>query len=492
LAQAVFVLRAFIVGCCCQFPNAAAVMSWTEQWVSAVEAIRSDLGYDNSAEQLRALTKTGLLKLTDLRDNPDRFFEAHRLLAERAPTLGPGFWIRFTVHYNLCFGSVLAVGSEEQIQQLDDIQQNGLLGCFALTEKLAGVNSGMVVQTTADWDDEAREFVLESASEGAHKNWISQGLIADLACVVADLRLHGRSYGAHAFLVEFRKDGKVLPNIELGDMGEKTVGNDLDNAWIAFHKMRVPHRTLLSRYAEVIPGNGGSYVSKAKGFNNMMMIGQRLFSGRVAVSQAALTFTRKLYDSTRTFSDGKVVWGPNGNTRLTAIPQLNALYSHADSRLKRLEAFLSECQGQLAGHLKSETLPSAQLQDAIACAKIVASETSIDLCFRLKQDVGSFALMGHKGFDQMDFLQACKFAEGDSRILMQKLARDRVRSSKQIGSEKEQSLAAELKQVAGQGPQAWDENFERVYELAWAVVTRIVGNFVPGEPLPLPIGLSRL
>merc|ERR1719410_768823 len=244
--------------------------------------------------------------------------------------------------------------------------------------------------------------------------------------------------------------------------------------------MRVPHRTLLSRYAEVIPGNGGSYVSKAKGFTNMMMIGQRLFSGRVAVAQAALTFTRNLYDSTRTFSDGKVVWGPHSNTRLTAIPQLNALYGHADKRLKRLETFLSECERQLAGHLKSETLPPTQLQDAIACAKIAASETSIDLCFRLKQDVGSFALMGQKGFDQMDFLQACKFAEGDSRILMQKLARDRVRSSKQIGSEKEQSLVAELKQVAGQGPQAWDENFEQVYELAWTVVTRIVGNYVPG------------
>jgi len=168
------------------------------------------------------------------------------------------------------------------------------------------------------------------------------------------------------------------------------------------------------------------------------------------------------------------------------------LYGHADRRLKRLEQFVSECGSQLAGHLKSETSPPVQLQDAIACAKIAASETSIDLCFRLKQDVGSFALMGQTGFDQMDFLQACKFAEGDSRILMQKLARDRVRSSKQIGSEKEQSLVTELKQVAGQGPKAWDENFERVYELAWTVVTRIVDNFVPGEQMPMPIGLSRL
>ncbi len=46
-------------------------------------------------------------------------------------------------------------------------------------------------------------------------------------------------------------------------------------------------------------------------------------------------------------------------------------------------------------------------------------ETSIELCHRLKQEVGSFALMAGTGFERTDYLQCCKFAEGDSRILMQ-------------------------------------------------------------------------
>merc|ERR1719240_253248 len=146
--------------------------SWSEQYKQAIQSIRSDLGYENSAEQLWLLTKNGLLKFADIHNNPARFFEAHRLLADHAPQLGPGFWIRFTVHYNLCFGSVLAVGSDEQVQQLEGIQKKGLLGCFALTEKLAGVNSGMIVQTTADWDDAAQEFIINSPTEGSRKNWI--------------------------------------------------------------------------------------------------------------------------------------------------------------------------------------------------------------------------------------------------------------------------------------------------------------------------------
>ena len=52
----------------------------------------------------------------------------------------------------------------------------------------------------------------------------------------------------------------------------------------------------------------------------MGMIGQRLFTGRIAVGQAALGFARKLYATTKEYSDGKACWGPKG-----ARPKLCAL-----------------------------------------------------------------------------------------------------------------------------------------------------------------------
>ena len=73
------------------------------------------ISYTDSAARMRVLLKTGLLRHTDLGSNPERFFLAHRLLALHAPQLGPGFWIRFTVHYNLMAGSVLGLGSPEQV-----------------------------------------------------------------------------------------------------------------------------------------------------------------------------------------------------------------------------------------------------------------------------------------------------------------------------------------------------------------------------------------
>lgn len=468
--------------------------SWTEQWIELLDSLPAGIEHADQAEKLRTIEKSGLLTLTDLQTNPARFFEAHRLVAQRCQKLGTGFWVRFTVHYNLCFGTVLAVGNDEQVQQLDEIRKQGKLGCFALTEKLAGVNSGMVVQTTADWDDATQEFVINNETEGSRKNWISAGLVADKALVVADLRVGGKSHGPHAWLVDFRKDGKLDPTVELGDMGIKTVGNDLDNAWISFHKTRVPHSSLLRRYSDVTPGNGGTYVNKAKGFTNMMMIGQRLFTGRVAVAQAALAYTRQLFAKTREYSDNKVCWGPKGDTNLTKVPQLAALYAHAEKKFQRLEAFVGECERLLSVHIEKGTAPPIKLQDSIACAKIAACETCIDLSFRLRQDVGSFALMNDTsfGFGDSDFLQACKFAEGDSRVLLQKLARDRVKAKKQVGSEQEQSMASELQKIAGQGPAAWDENFQMVYDLAWTVVSRLICELSPGEAVDVPMGISKL
>ena len=65
------------------------------------------------------------------------------MLSEFATQLGPGFGIRFTVQFNLFAGTVTAIGNPSQLALLEEMQRLGQLGCFALTEKLAGVNSGL-------------------------------------------------------------------------------------------------------------------------------------------------------------------------------------------------------------------------------------------------------------------------------------------------------------------------------------------------------------
>jgi acyl-CoA oxidase len=238
-------------------PRDAEDGPWATSFASRVANLRSEgVTYEDSAAFLRALTKSGILRFTDIRDRPDRFFLAHRLLAKHAPEHGPGFWIRFTVQFNLFAGTVVALGGPAHLKQLDAIQDAGQLGCFGLTERLAGVNSGLVVDTTATWDASTQCFIINSPSEGAAKNWISQGLCAEKAVCVADLTVGKKRCGPHAFLIDMRNNStlELTPGITVGDMGRKTTGNDLDNAWVRFDSLRVPKSALLNRYGDVING----------------------------------------------------------------------------------------------------------------------------------------------------------------------------------------------------------------------------------------------
>jgi acyl-CoA oxidase len=260
---------------------------WEAAWIAQVGELRDAANYEVSAARLRALIKTKLLLYTDIENEPAKFFTAHRHLVEPKKR-GPGFCVRFTVQYNLFAGTVIGLGDEAQVRSLSAMQEQGLLGCFALTERLAGVNSGLVVQTTATLGPDGR-FHIRSPTPGSWKNWISQGLTADKAVVVADLVVKGKSHGPHAFLVDMRVDGRLVEGISLQDMGRKTIGNDLDNAAIGFD-IHVPQSALLARFARI---EKGTYVQTTGEKMRIEVIGQRLLTGRVAVSQWALEFCKK-------------------------------------------------------------------------------------------------------------------------------------------------------------------------------------------------------
>jgi len=445
---------------------------WTAKFKEVIEGADMGMSYQRGAEWLRGILRSGLLSPTDIRDNPERFFLAHKLIAAHATRFGPGFWIRFTVQYNLFAGSVVALGRPDQIESLS----SNHIGCFGLTEVLAGVNSGLVVETKATYDVSSDEFVIDTPNNGAAKNWISQGLVADRAIVVADLIISGKSYGPQAFLVPFRdsQSGRLLSGIDAVDMGRKTIGNDLDNARLTFRGFRCQRSSLCSRYLEV-DQNGTVKTHGSK--RTMDMIGQRLFTGRVAVAQAALTFTDTLFRLTRGYAELKPCWAPRGaRPSLASIPQLKALLVRADRTIKELKSFVDNVQGKLCDCLRNDRIPTVALQEAIACCKVSAVENSIQLCHELKQEVGSYALMGGVGFENLDFLQCCKFAEGDSRILMQKMARDCVKRSNRLHGEekaKVDELKGAMARVGGKKSKAWDVCWQEVYSLAKAHIARV-------------------
>ena len=510
--------------------------AWRAAWRAKLAEVLATpaSSYADSARRLSALVRTEMLRFEDLVESPAKFFEAHRLLARAGFDQGPGFSIRFTVQYNLFAGTVLELGGPAHVRQLKRMQRDGTLGCFALTERLAGVNSGLVVHTTAAWVPNAKQrdggrFLLRTPDDGATKNWISQGLVAAKAVVVADLLVDDTSFGPHAFLVTLRDTrGRVAKGVSLTDMGGKTTGNDLDNAGIAFDDVWLARDALLDKHCDVFsvsdssssegtPTLRGVYVEResvsetsethtprthTRRLTNMDRVGQRLFTGRVAVAQGAHEFRERLFRRAREAMDAKPCWVPGdaGNTRsLSDVPQLRSLYVEEARRSARTRAFLEAVEAALCASLAARRRPERALVEAVAAAKVRAVDEAIEMTHRLRQEVGSYALMAGTGFEHTDFLQCCKFAEGDSRVLMMKMARDRVgalvKKNRGAGggetaasifasrreAEAAAALAEALKAAASRGSspvEAWDEVSESAYALAAIAIEEIVQKWL--------------
>lgn len=460
-------------------PQAAEV--WRANFIDITKDISSDITYKKSSEELSKLIRTKKLLFTDMRDDPEKFFEAHRLLLAPS-TRGPGFGIRFTVQFNLFAGSILGLGSEEQVKVLDEYQENGTLGCFCLTEKFAGVNSGLIVGTTATWLPEKQMFNLHCPNEGSEKNWISQGLTASHAVVIANLIVEDRNHGPHGFLVNLNS---YRNKIVFTDMGKKTTGNDLDNARIKFNNVEIPKSCLLNKFADI---KNNKYFQPTDQKMRLEVIGQRLLSGRLAISQACLVFTQNLFKKTKEFAKSRRVWAPNNATSyLYELPQLKSLFDDAEERLGNMLKYSMLVEDQINETLKHGTIPSADLVEKIAVAKVVCIETSIRLCFELKQEVGSYGLMDDTGFEHLDFLQCCKFAEGDSRILCQKIARDSMKKFKKnpkgFNDEGVEKACGVLASSLASSKEKnfltnWNNNYRHVYGLAAAVQDMHMKNLI--------------
>lgn len=477
--------------------------AWREAFRREMEYIHGDCEYTESAAMLHRLVKSGVLRYTDLAEDPERFFEAHRMLL--APTRkslseGSGFGVRFTVQFNLFAGSVLGLGSPAQVAQLEAFQERGVLGCFNLTEVYAGVNSGLVVLTTATWSPEKQQFLIEtprgaagdeSGSEGAKKNWISQGLTASYTVVIANLCVGGKFYGPHGFLVQMRDEatGELLPGIAVEDMGRKTVANDLDNARVSFSGVWADKSALLSRFAEI---RDDEYVQTTAERMRIEILGQRLLTGRLAIAQASVQFAQSLFANTKDYAMQKKCWAPKGfrQPALAEVPHIAAIFAEGEAQLAVLGRFNAAVEENLNKVLRANGIPDAAMVEEIAVSKIKSVQTAVTLTDKLGREVGSYALMHESGFGSCHWLYMCQFAEGDSRILLQKLARDSMktfsknpRAGGTTAEELEERRCCALlgKMLAGaktpqDGARLWDENFVLVYQLAEAVCAKHVAR----------------
>jgi len=197
--------------------------------------------------------------------------------------------VKSGVQWGLFGGAIQALGNTDQhARYLPGVMDLSLPGCFAMTETGHG-SDVQSVHTTATYDPETGEFVVDTPTESARKDYIGNAARdGRVAAVFVQLYSLGERHGVHAVLVPLRDDdGEVLPGVEITDDGHKEGLNGVDNGRLAFRGVRVPRENLLDRYGSV--AENGTYSSSIESENRRFftMLGA-LVRGRVSVSGSAV------------------------------------------------------------------------------------------------------------------------------------------------------------------------------------------------------------
>jgi acyl-CoA oxidase len=206
------------------------------------------------------------------------------------------------VHYFLFRPAIEGSGTIEQIRKYaPDTIMGHLYGSFSMTEMGTGSNVPGI-ETTATYDVKTQEFIINTPSLTATKWWI--GGVADISThtiLFARMIVNNEDHGIQMFVVQLRdmETHKVLPNIRIGDCGEKMGRHGIPNGWIQFDNLRIPRDQLLMRFVKVSPDGVVTKQGTAQQAYSALIGGRVVMAGRAANTLAHMLTIAIRYGSVR-------------------------------------------------------------------------------------------------------------------------------------------------------------------------------------------------
>ncbi|XP_018906565.2 peroxisomal acyl-coenzyme A oxidase 3 isoform X1 [Bemisia tabaci] len=210
-------------------------------------------------------------------------------LNEAVNTLSPSLSVKFALGVSLFSICVQNLGTERHSSFIKDVWQNKILACVAVTEVAHGSDTKSL-QTTATYDHNTKEFIINTPCFKAAKCWVGNlGKQCTHALLFAQLVVGKQCHGLHVFIVPIRDPYTMhpYPGIIVGDMGDKAGLNGIDNGFIMFRKYRIPKDYLLNRTGDITPS--GEYESLFQ--NPQQILGaalETLSAGRIGIMQESV------------------------------------------------------------------------------------------------------------------------------------------------------------------------------------------------------------
>ena len=338
--------------------------------------------------------------------------------------------IKFGVQFGLWGGAVNHLGTASHHERyLRQVMSLELPGCFAMTETGHGSNV-QHAETTATYDPERQEFIIDTPVERARKEFIGNAAChGRMAAVFAQLIVDGESQGVHTLVVPLRDEqGNLLPGIEIEDCGEKLGLNGVDNGLIWFRKVRVPRDALLNRYGDVTAD--GKYESPIEDANKRFftMLGT-LVQGRVCIAAGSISAAKTALTIATRYGLRRRQFGPSGKLEVPVL-DYRTQQRRLMPRLAKTFALHFAQQELSAKFHKVFSDPDVadrerrQLESLAAGMKAIATWHSIDTIQQCRESCGGAGYMAVNRFAALKAdIDIFTTFEGDNTVLILLAAR---------------------------------------------------------------------
>ncbi|KAK3671876.1 hypothetical protein LTR78_008242 [Recurvomyces mirabilis] len=379
-------------------------------------------------------------------DNDDRMV-ANELISEPGP---------YGLHESMFLITLRDQGSPEQHERfLKQAEKYKYIGCYAQTELGHGSNV-RGLETTATWNTEDQTFTIDSPTLTASKWWIgSLGRTANHAVVMAQLIINGKSHGPHPFVVQIRdmSTHEPLKDIHIGDIGPKFGYNTMDNGFLLFNKVKVPHISMLARHSRVDPKTN-KYVKPS---SPSLVFGTLTWVRSTIVMQAGGVLARGVTIATRycAFQDRDAPSDAGGENQvlnyttvqIRLLPLLattfalhftgKAMMALYGASQKKMSQDVGKVGGPERGAGPEETHSGSDLLadlHATSCGlKSLASYTAVEGLEVCRRACGGHGYSSFSGIGSWyaDYLPTATW-EGDNYMLTQQVARYLLKSARSV------------------------------------------------------------
>ena len=297
-------------------------------------------------------------------------------LIETISIVDPSIGLSIAAHNSLCVNHIYSFGTEEQrLRWLPKLCEGTAIGAWGLTEHNTGSDAKGMSTTARKQGD---QWILNGT-----KNFITHGISADIAVVIARSGDKGDSRGTTAFVVE-----RGTPGFYSGKKENKLGMRASETAEMIFENCVIPDENRLGPVGD--------------GFIQSMKI---LDGGRISIAALSLGIAKGAYNASLSYSKERKQFGKS-------ISDFQGISFKLVDMVTEIEA--ASLLTQKASEMKNQNLSVTQ---SGAMAKLFASETCVKVANEAVQIHGGYGFT--KDYPVEKFLRdskLCTIGEGTSEI----------------------------------------------------------------------------